>query len=863
MECSICASNFTSQIRKQVKCINNECESNYCLECFKNYLLKSEDYNQSCPLCSTPFTLKDVFAQCNTKDFIDEIMKKITIISLNNQKNMLPQSQPEAKIILIERDFDKWRKKETEKILALYREIRKVEDHINSERIRRCGADVLDKLKKEKNHYTFIKQCSWQGCKGMLSKAWKCPLCEKFTCSKCHEPKENDEHVCNEDTVKNIETLKRESKPCPKCGTAISKLDGCFAGDTKIMLWDGSTKLAKDITIGDELVGDDGSKRTVLETKTGNDIIYEIIQNKGENYKVNSKHKLALKYCSHKKIEWCKHIKAWKIKWFDKKIHSKNFKVTDIKNKIIVLKEAIDFKDKLDVPDIIEITVEEYIKLPKTTKKSLLGFKSNGVFWKYQEIHLDPYILGSWLGDGYSNGKEFCSNDKEIIDYWNFWSKENDAEIIKTANKFRYYVRRNKNSLLKSNPLKDKLKLYNLVNNKHIPKEYLINDRKTRLKLLAGIIDTDGHVCNNGRRIQIRQSNEKLSEQIIFLARSLGFSVSIYHQERKNDTSFSQEPKNYKNQQVVNISGYNINEIPTLVIRKKCSIQKGGVDLLRTNIKIKVLKDDKYYGWMLDKNKRFLLHDFTVLRNCDQMYCVSCHTAFSWRTGQIENGYIHNPEYFRYRRDNDLEIARNPNEGRGFEIDECFDPLEHQYRRQVEVYFLNRLRRYSQKFDLKRNSNLLGTLRNVFRYAIHTKIIILDKYDINLDTNLEKLRVSYLVGDIDEEKWTYEIKKKTKEYHRNNAQYEIINTFLKIWGDIIMNIIYILEQGKDVKNNIINQINIFVKYLENTNKELKNIRGIFKSKERSYFQIVRRENSELLNHPHEISFYINVMWDII
>jgi hypothetical protein len=181
----------------------------------------------------------------------------------------------------------------------------------------------------------------------------------------------------------------------------------------------------------------------------------------------------------------------------------------------------------------------------------------------------------------------------------------------------------------------------------------------------------------------------------------------------------------------------------------------------------------------------------------------------------------------------------------------------------VEVYFLNRLRRYSQKFDLKRNSNLLGTLRNVFRYAIHTKIIILDKYDINLDTNLEKLRVSYLVGDIDEEKWTYEIKKKTKEYHRNNAQYEIINTFLKIWGDIIMNIIYILEQGKDVKNNIINQINIFVKYLENTNKELKNIRGIFKSKERSYFQIVRRENSELLNHPHEISFYINVMWDII
>ncbi|WP_433465438.1 replicative DNA helicase [Spirillospora sp. CA-128828] len=128
-------------------------------------------------------------------------------------------------------------------------------------------------------------------------------------------------------------------------------------------------------------------------------------------------------------------------------------------------------------------------------------------------LPIEPYILGAWLGDGYSSQGVLTCFDEEIL-----------AEI-RSIGQFvvsphstpgRYGLLGLKRVLLDTGLLK----------RKHIPDMYLRASEAQRRALLAGMLDTDGYVSEIGQ-VQLGFVNKRLAEDAHELILSLGYRATV------------------------------------------------------------------------------------------------------------------------------------------------------------------------------------------------------------------------------------------------------------------------------------------------------------------------------------------------
>ena len=786
--CQICDYEFNKTIRKSINC--PYCAFTACRTCCERYILGETTIkcmNGECGRAWTRQHIKDVFPNSFITGKLKEHRESVLF---DIERSLLPATQP---IVEREIQIENLTTRETE-VRRQIQELQISGYRLSNEiRTLRFGNAPIERQE-------FIRGCPDSNCRGFLSTQWKCGVCEKWACNRCHEIKgtnRDDPHECNPETVATVSLLANDTRPCPNCRTGIHKIDGCFARDTPIILWNGSVKMSQDICVGDELIGDDGKKRVVEELFSGEDELYEVKQKTAEKYIINSKHTLLLQFVENKPI-WKDDCERWQIMFFDnknKKISRKSFKVNETCNKeeakVLAEKHLSELKN--DSP--IAILVEDYMKLDKWSKKYLYGYKSsNCVDYADQDISLDPYILGLWLGDGTHTNSIIASNDKEIQDYINNWCTNNDAELVQDS-KYKFRIRRKgysfgretvdgiiyneKQSVEdKTNPFINQLRKYNLLGNKHIPNEFMMNSKENRLKLLAGIIDTDGHVTKdqNGKRVVIIQTNDKLSNQIIFLAKSLGFLVNYRIRERKNVKIFNCEVKDYKNQYCINISGKHLAEIPTLLPRKKCIGSNTNKDYFRTGIEVNPIGKGSYYGWLVNENNRFLLSDFTAVKNCDQMFCTSCNTAFDWRTGRIETRVIHNPHYFEWMRRNGGEVPRNPGDV------PCRRELTHQTARMM-IRSLKDRHAGSQLY-----TSCEETISRIIRNVAHIRYTVIANYDLGRDWTArnQALRVAYMRNRLEEQEFKRLLQRSEKKAEKCREIYNILDLLLNTVTDIVL-----------------------------------------------------------------------------
>lgn len=415
--------------------------------------------------------------------------------------------------------------------------------------------------------------------------------------------------------------------------TANTGSGKCHKIDTPIMMYDGTIKKVQDIKKGELLMGDDSKPRKVLGLARGKEMMYDIELSDGTSFGCNESHLLCLKYNVKPSIGIDKRRNAYYVKWFDNQkinICYKQFKFTK-DNKEEIKNEAIKFQNqkiKTHRSEFI-ITVKDFLKKSKNIQRNSLSYRVK-VDFQEKKLEIDPYILGLWLGDGHSHHINQITNQEAVIlKYLTEKVKDYDCYL----SHFRDYtysintLKKNNGGKSHYNFFKKILIDYNLKNNKHIPYNYKCNSRENRLKLLAGIIDTDGHYSK--KMYEIVQKNNKLSEDIVYLCRSLGFHCTI--KKSKKYCLYKGEKKEGIYNRIY-ISGNNLDDIPVLCPRKKC-IEKRIINKpsLEYFFQVKKTGIDNYYGFNLDGNHKYLLGNFIVTHNTlPAEYSI----INSWRKGK-------------------------------------------------------------------------------------------------------------------------------------------------------------------------------------------------------------------------------------
>ena len=197
---------------------------------------------------------------------------------------------------------------------------------------------------------------------------------------------------------------------------------------------------------------------------------------------------------------------------------------------------------------------------------------------------------------------------------------------------------------------------------------------------------------------------------------------------------------------------------------------------------------------------------------CDQMWCTQCQTPFSWITGQVEEGRVHNPHYFEWQRRNKGSVPREPAgpDDVGFQQGDCcaaalrLEELPFDEADQVRntTLFDNILTDVLENipFSKEKESTFEDAMKIIrglsasFLLVIYRKLVEIHEYHVRDRVNWNERyanqkdnedAIDYLVGRLSEAEWQKRVWSRDRARRFRNDCKEIKRMFYAAGRDIL------------------------------------------------------------------------------
>ena len=262
MSCDVCCEAYNQSNHKRVRC--PYCPFKACTSCVEKYTLDSPD-DPHCMACRKGWNRETLCNSMPVKFVTKTLKTRREELLFERERSLMPATQVHVESEKKRRHYDAlcekgraqirdlnplWVKCSTQNLAVLATEIgATTEFDAMLERMQRCiniekqmreielnikywtfcrDAWIRPQITAERRQ--FVRACPHADCKGFLSTAWKCGLCENWACPECHEVKGRDKdapHTCDPNSVATAKMLEKDSRNCPKCAALIFKIEGC------------------------------------------------------------------------------------------------------------------------------------------------------------------------------------------------------------------------------------------------------------------------------------------------------------------------------------------------------------------------------------------------------------------------------------------------------------------------------------------------------------------------------------------------------------------------------------------------------------------------------------------------------------